>query len=729
MRMRADLTAVQQSYQGRDYWVVKDPLTLKYFRFEEEEFRLLKMLDGVTSPDQIKRRFDYDFAPQKITMQELYQFVGMLFRSSLLVSDSPNQGVELKKRGDKSAAAGWKSQLTNILSIRFRGFDPDRLLEAMNPYTAWFFTWPVFVLVMLLCGSALGLIFAQFDTFQAKLPTFHDFFEAKNWFWLAIVMALTKVFHEFGHGLACKKFGGQCHEAGLMLLVLTPCLYMNVSDSWLLKSKWQRAFIAAAGMYVELIIASIAVFIWWFSQPGIINQLALNVIFVASVGTLLFNANPLLRYDGYYILSDLLEIPNLRSKATSILQRFFSKTFLGIESAADPFLPRQHQWLFAIYSVAAAAYRWVITFSIFWFVYRVLEPYGFKIVGQMIAMMALYGLIGMPLVAAWKFFSIPGRWNAVKRTRLAMSMLLLTAIITGILMIPVSHHVYCSFTIQLEDAAIVYVDVPGTLTEIHAFPNQPIQSGQKIAVLANPELDRQITQLQTKVAMADTKFKLVSHAASSDGNRGEGARIAESEAALKTATRTFDQRRQDISKLTITAPFDGFLFAPPKRDDKTPEGVLGLWSGIPLDARNVGAWMDKKTVLAKVVPDMTKFKAILAVDQTNIEFIRPEQRIELQLRQHPMKLYETTIAQFAPIKMKETPKTLSSKNGGDIISIVNDEGQQVPASTTYMLSVPIAIDDAIVIDGGTGVAKIYAGKQTVGRRIWRLLCHTFQFEL
>lgn len=727
--MRADLSAVQQSYQGRDYWVVKDPLTLKYFRFEEEEFRLLEMLDGETSPDQIKRRFDYDFAPQKITMQELYQFVGMLFRSSLLVSDSPNQGIELKKRSDKAQAAGWKQKLTNILSIRFRGFDPDRMLTAMNPYTAWFFTWPVFIVMLMLGIGAVSLIFAQFDTFEAKLPTFQEFFEAKNWFWLALVMALTKVAHEFGHGLACKRFGGQCHEAGVMLLVLTPCLYMNVSDSWLLKSKWQRAFIAAAGMYVELIIASIAVFIWWFSQPGMINQLALNVVFVSSVSTLLFNANPLLRYDGYYILSDLLEIPNLRSKATSILHRFFGKHLLGMQASPDPFLPRRHQWLFALYSVAAALYRWVITFSIFWFVYRVLEPYGFKVVGQMIAMMALYGLIGIPIVSAWKFFSVPGRWGAVKQSRLAVSSFALALIVGAILMIPIPHHVYCSFKIQIQDATNIYVDVPGTLEYVNVSPNQRVTKGQTLAVLRSAELERQVTQLKTKVDMAHTKFKLVKHAASSDPTRGEGARFAESQAAWKTASRTFAQRQLDVAKLTITAPFDGYLLAPPRKEEKNLEGVLKFWEGIPLDKQNEGAWLDKKTVVAKIVPDLTKFQVILAVDQTEIEFVRPSQRVELQLRQHPLKLYQAEIGDFVPVKMKQTPRVLSSKNGGDIITTVNDEGQQVPASTTYMLTVPIEIEDEYVIDGGTGVAKIYAGKQTVGKRIWRLLCHTFRFEL
>ena len=190
-------------------------------------------------------------------------------------------------------------------------------------------------------------------------------------------------------------------------------------------------------MYVELVLASIAVFVWWFSSPGIVNQLALNLIFVSSVSTILFNANPLLRYDGYYILSDLLEIPNLRSKATSILQRTFGELVLGIEAKDDPFLPAKRQWLFGLYSIAAASYRWLITFSIFWFVYQVLEPYGFKIIGQMIAMSAIYGLVGIPLVKLYKFFSIPGRFGTVKPVRATISAVVFALLLAAILLIPI----------------------------------------------------------------------------------------------------------------------------------------------------------------------------------------------------------------------------------------------------------------------------------------------------
>mgnify|MGYP000497118404 CR=1 FL=1 len=116
--------------------------------------------------------------------------------------------------------------------------------------------------------SALGLVIVEWDVFRSRLPAFHEFFGPGNWLLLGLVLAVTKVLHEFGHGLSCKHYGGECHEMGFMLLVLTPCLYCNVSDSWMLPSKWRRAAIGAAGMYVEIVLASIATFVWWFSAPG-----------------------------------------------------------------------------------------------------------------------------------------------------------------------------------------------------------------------------------------------------------------------------------------------------------------------------------------------------------------------------------------------------------------------------------------------------------------------------
>ena len=728
LRMRPDITAVRQSYQGRDYFVLKDPISLKYYRFEEEEYALLKMLDGNRSPAQIKRQWDYEFAPQKITLQELLQFVGMLYRSNLLLSDAQNQGVELKKRGQKNEWNQFKGSLTNVLAIRFKGFDPDRILGFLNPFTGWFFTWPAFLIFLLLGISAGALLFTNFETFQNKLPTFQHFFAARNWIWLALVMALTKVIHEFGHGLACKRLGGECTEMGVMLLVFTPCLYCNVSDAWMLPNKWKRAFIAAAGMYVELVLASLATFIWWFSEPGLINQLALNVIFVSSVSTILFNANPLLRYDGYYILSDILEIPNLRQKATTVLQRTMGSWFLGMEQQQDPFLPTKRKWLFVTYSLAAAAYRWFITLSIFWFVYQLLEPYGLKVIGQCIAITAIYGLVGMPLVRLYKYFSIPGRFAKVKPLRFTFSLALLGALTTGILLIPIKHHVYCPFHIEPTNVANVYVDVPGTLEDILVEPNHSVTQGQPIIQLNSNELVETLTVMQGEFHLANTHLQTVRASGVADGNAAK--QESNAIATVQASYSRLKQREQDLPKLTIRSPISGTLLAPKRISSKSENGsALDSWHGTPLERRNLGAYLDQKTLVAQIVPDLTKLTAVLAIDQGDIEFVRPNQTVELLIRQFPLETRLSQTQEISPSRMHRVPKSLSSRFGGDIVTTNDAEGNDVPQSSTFQVSVPLEQQSNMILAGGTGVAKIHTGSQTIGFRLWRLICRTFQFEL
>ena len=728
--MRADLIVKRQCYEGRDCWVVKDPIAMKYFRFEEEEYRLLTMIDGRVSPEQIKRKFEHDFSPQKLELRELFQLVGMLYRNSLLVSDAPEQGASLRRRAvETEKSKRWQS-LTNVLAIRFKGFDPDELLTALNPYTAWFFSWPAFIGVLMLGIGALSLIVTNFESFQNKLPSFDNFFAAGNWFLLAIVLGVTKVVHEFGHGLACKRFGGRCHEMGLMFLVLTPCLYANVSDSWLLKSKWQRAFIAAAGMYVELVIASIAVFVWWFSTPGLVHHMALNIIVVCSVSTLLFNANPLLRYDGYYILADVLEIPNLRQKSTSMLNRVCGSLFLGIEAAEDPFAPSRRKWLFVTYSMLAVAYRWLITFSIFWFVYRVLEPYGLKVLGQMLAMMAIYGLVGMPLVKLYKYFSIPGRTSMVKPVRLVSTLVAASVVLGMIMLIPIPRYVYGCFYIQPQDVETVYVEEPGSLAAIYIQPNQFVEKGTPLVQLESPDLSQQLVGLESEVRNAQVELQIAEHA---EMNRTVGQMTpVEAEAAVETAIANYEKKLADHNRLRVDSPRPGFFLAAHRKPKPNSDsGLLDGWHGSPLELRNVGCSMDRQTIVGQVVPDMRKLNAVLAIDQSEIEFIRSDQAVKLVSWQDQTRVLESRTEQISPVKMKVVPRSLSSRYGGGLVTKQNSDGEDEPLSTTYMVNVSVELgeDDAVVYPGSTGIAKIRTGSQTVGARVWRLVCQTFQFEL
>ena len=731
LRLRADITFQRQQYQGRDYWLAKDPIALKYFRFEEEEYQLLHLMDGSQTPEQIKLRFDYEFAPQKMTMQELYQFIGILYRNCLLVSDMPGQGVELRHRGQEKSMQELRGTFSNVLAVRFKGFDPDRLLTAMIDWTWWMFSWPFFFCVLLLWFSATALIFTQFEYFTQKLPAFHEFFAAKNWIWLALVMGITKVIHEFGHGLACKRFGGQCHEMGVMFLVLTPCLYCNVSDSWTLPSKWKRAMIAAAGMYVELILAAIATFVWWFSNPGIVNQLALNVVFVSSVSTILFNGNPLLRYDGYYILADLLEIPNLRQKSSSTMQQMAAQWMLGIESRPDPFLPTRKKWLFALYSVAAVVYRWFITLSIFWFLYSLLEPYGAKVIGQAIALLAIWGLIGMPFLQAYRFFSVPGRFGTVKRHRVVISAVVLAAAIFGILLIPIPHYVRCPFIVQAQDAENVYVEMPGAMQQVHISHGAYVQPGQELMTLKNDQLHEQIAKLQGRIKQKEINFNTQGNAAQTVANRsGSVSELEIARVELATAHADLQQRSEDLKKLKVVANQAGYLIPPTKtpRED-ADSGGLGQWHGYPLERRNLGCFLTSSTVVARIVPDPENLEAVLTVDQSDIEYVQSGQDVDLFPYAVPWKTVPAETQSIASTKMKSVPKSLSSQFGGDLVTTKDDDGVNVPHSATFQISVPFKNDDGLIVDGCTGKAKIRAGSQTIGQRIWRLAQKTFRFDL
>ncbi len=729
VRKRADLLVNIQLWQGREYYVVKDPLALRFFRFEAEEYALLQMLDGRRSVDDIRVEFASRFAPQKISNGELIQFVGSLHRGCLLVSNAVGQATTLLERADVDKRRQRRAALTNVLAIRFRGFDPDRLLVILDACIGWLFSLPAVMASLLMMMFALGQVFTNFELFQQKLPSFESFFAGKNWIWLGIVLAGTKLWHELGHGVCCKRMGSQCHSMGIMFLVLMPCLYCDVSDSWTLVSKWRRAAIAAAGMYFEFILASVCVFVWWFSEPGMINMLALNVVVVSSISTIMFNANPLMRYDGYYILCDMVEVPNLRQKAASVLSRAASFWCLGIKAGTDPFMPVRHRALFGLYSVAAVAYRWLITLSIFWFLYRLLEPYGLKLVGQGIALMALYGLLVQPLIQFSRFLKTPGRMQAVKPARAGLTGIAIAVMLIAILAIPVPHYVNCSFLVQPEQASTVYVEVPGSLRSIGVQPGQSVIAGQPLVLLGNVDLINGIVALESQQVIAETRHRVKLKQASFN-QQAEGE-IEMTLASLNATTIQLEQQRYDIQKLTVRAPCDGRVvsasYIAPQHDEQT--GRLAGWHGHPLEIRNRGAWLESGAVVCSIAPNDAVVEATLAIDQSDIEFISTGNTVELWLRQSPGELLKSEIDVISIVEMKFVPRGLSSRFGGDLQTTSDEEGRDVPSSTTYQVRVPLSNIDAIVANGATGKARIRTGNQTAGQRIWRAICNTFRFDL
>ena len=731
IRVRPDLKARRQRYQGRVYWVVKDPVGLQYFRFEEEEFAILQMLDGESSLEEIAERFEAEFPPQTIRAEELQNFIGMLHRSGLVLADSMGQGVQLKKRGDERRRKELLASVSNILSIRFKGFDPENLLNAMYPWVRWFFSPFATFLCCFLALSALTLVAVQFDVFQSKLPSFQSFFDAQNWLLIAAVLGTTKVIHEFGHGMSCKHFGGECHEMGIMFLVLTPCLYCNVSDSWMLPNRWHRAAIGAAGIYVEVVIASISTFIWWFSEPGMLNYVCLNIMFVSSVSTILFNANPLLRYDGYYILSDLMEVPNLRQKASTILNRKLGKWCLGLEEPDDPFLPKRNQALFALYTVASFFYRWFVLLSILYFLNKIFEPYGLKVVGQMIALMSLYGLIVMPLVKVYKFFRVPGRLGKVKKVRMYTSLLLLAGLISCAFLIPFPSSVMCEFELLPRGAESVYVEVEGTLEEVLVQPGDEVQADQVLARLSNVDLEIEIEALRGEQKTNLEEFQTLKNLRFLDDDAV--FQMEEVKARLTSIQDQLEQKLRDAERLDIKSPVAGTVIPPPMKQENPTEAQLGLasWSGSPFQEKNLGATMmaDGNQNLFCQVGDPNSWDATLVIGQRDLDLVVEGQEVRLMFEESAYHVFVSKIQYVAKDKLEALSPRLASTSGGPIPAQADRDGTVKPLTTSYQAVVQLDNPKGLFRNGLIGKARITTAPRTLASRLIRYIGRTFNLDL
>ncbi len=481
-------------------------------------------------------------------------------------------------------------------------------------------------------------------------------------------------------------------------------------------------------MYVEICIASAATFVWWFSQPGLLNNIALSTMFVCSVSTVVFNGNPLLRYDGYYILSDVLEIPNLRQKATTILYRKLGKLCMGLEEPDDPFLPKSNQFWFMLYSVAAAVYSWVVMFSILFFLFKVFQPYRLQIIGQIIGAASIASLIGRPLWSLGKFFYIPGRIDEVKKPRFYASLAIVAVVLLLIAFLPLPYHVYCSLEVEPRDAQQVYVMVPGELESVPVKRGKSVKAGDTLATLKNLDLQLEIAQLETQLDFWRAKRTFIEHQERYDDPKAaeELPGIADT---IKGLGEQLDAKRLDEKRLTLVANRDGIVIPPmPVPPRPSADGKLPTWSGTPLEKKNIGAMLPATTWFCQI-GDPDKFDAMLIIDQADMELVRVGQKVKIKLDELPGDTFETTITAISDRPMENVPSQLSNKRGGSVETKSDASGQERAVSISYLAKAPLDDMEGVLVTSLKGEAKIGADYHSLGWRLYRFLQHTFHFKL
>ncbi len=727
MRRRSDLVVSESIYQGERSWIVKDPVGMKYFRLLEPEFEIFEILSQPVSYREIKVRLDQRFPAYEFKLDDVAGLVNALHQNGLLMSQTVGQAQPLRTIRNKELKQKAIGLLMSVMSMRFPGVDPDRFLNWLYPKIRWLFSPWVTACCFVLVLSALLLVLQNLREFYDRLPEFEQFFNLKNVAFLGVILIVTKTIHEFGHGLRCKHFGGECHEIGFMMLVLMPAMYCNTSDSWILPNKWHRIAIGAAGMYVEVVLASICTFVWWYTHPCAIHYLSLNVIFLCGISTLLFNANPLLRYDGYYMLSDYLEIPNLGQKSKTALTSQL-RVSVGMKPIESRLQPTRHQFVFALYSVASFVYRWFVMLMIFWFLTKFFEPYGLSVLGHMMIGASLIGMVVIPLFKVVKFFMYPGRLREVKRPHVIRTVSVLAVVFAVLFFVPFPHSIRCAFVIQPIDAQQLYVSGPGILTQVNFAPGDRVSKGDLIAFLENSDVAITLEGLRGQLAgfEADLAAYRLNVTKLADGPR----MISETRLSILDVKKRIRLVSEQQATLKLVAQRSGIIIEPPAESHRPGSEGLRLvkWAGSPLEAENRSAFLERGTLFC-LIGEPSDMKATLVIDESVAKFATADQRVVLMFDEHPGKRLHGVIESVSREPLQYVPRELDLQNGGSIATKPAPGGQSVPMITSYEATVQF--DDQsqqALLTGFRGQAKVRVGSLPLGQRVIRYLKSIINFR-
>jgi putative peptide zinc metalloprotease protein len=714
LRARGDLQFVEVAFAGDATYVVKDPVAGESFHLSAAEHALLAALRQPASLRALQRILESQFAPRRVSIPQLQQFVNRLYDQGLVVSDHPGQGTELLTRGRNLARRERRAGWLQILSVRLGGFDAGPFIDRLNAGFRWLCSRPAMVLAALLIGYAGLLAVSHAGELAARLPAASELARPRFWpMWLAAIVCV-KVLHELGHAMACRHFGARPQEMGVLLLAGAPSLYCDVTDAWRLPSKWQRMAVSSAGMFVELIIAACAVLVWRFAEPGIVSTVALSLIVVCSVGTLLVNANPLLRYDGYYLLSDWLEVPNLAERGRGLLSGAWRSWLLGERREDDPLIGSHKRRALWAYAILSKIYMALVLAGLFVLFLKLARQHHLENAVYTVAVVTVIGMMVQPAAAAMKLAANPSVRSRFRWLRLTFAMLVLAAIGVGVALIPITRRVKAPLVVVPAQSHPVFAVAAGEL-EFAAPIGSEVKAGDVIARLHNPELQLalaaqegtvrerrvRLNQLRTLQSVSPTAARTLPTAA---------AELADAEAQLT-------EHKSMVDALTVRTTAAGRILAAPEQvAQQRADGMLRPWSGSPLDERNRGAWIEPGTPLA-IIATGEKQLAWAGVEQADVPAVEVGQPVRLVADQQPMEILTGRVREVA---------RRARSNDGDAAQGSRRESDSLDDAWYHVVQIELDAANAPLLPGARGVAKIATYESTVGELVLNEVRRTFQ---
>jgi putative peptide zinc metalloprotease protein len=641
--LRSDITALHRILRGKPWVLLFDPASQRFHRITPTLWRVLEQFDGQRTLEQIWQhactQTNHGGATDKheaLSQTELVNLLSSLHGNDLLQTQAVPDALEMQQRHKRQRRARLKQSILNPMSMKLPLFYPDAWFERQARLSKLLFSLPVLFFWLVLVLPALVLAWQHWEGLTNNLS--NRVLSASNLVLLWFIYPLVKAVHEWAHGAAIKAWGGHVREIGVMLVVFTPVPYVDASAAYRFPSKWARATVSAAGIMAELALGAIALYVWLLAEPGLVSAVAFNTVLIAGVSTLLVNGNPLMRFDAYFILCDLAELPNLAQRANQYLVYLVDRYLYAVTDAKPPFESKGERKILLLYGLVAPLYRLTVTIGLIWFVAT-----EYMLAGAIMALITIWSALLQPLWRGWQHLSelAKRREWVMRRTWLGLAALVI--VLGGI---PLPFHSVHQAVVWLPDQAIVRAGVSGQVVATQAGRGQQLHRGKPILTLDNPSLAAELAITTAAVSQIEVQLR--------KAQAENSARVASLKAELLSRNVRMKEIERQASALQIDAELDGQWM---------PVATTEL----------TGRYLKRGDIVGYVVPGPSRMVRV-AVTQDDMALIRNHLKtIEVRLENSPQTVFLATMQRQVPGAESELVSAALGTSGGGEIAVAPDQ--------------------------------------------------------
>jgi len=690
--LRSHARIHRHHYRGNLWYVLQDRNSGRFHRFSPAAYLVISLMNGERTTQEIWDLACVRLGDDVLTQDEMIGLLAQLHRANVLRGDTPTNTAELAERGARDKTRKRLMGLINPLAVRIPLIDPDRFLATMLPFVRPLFSWAGLTLILAILGYAAALAIGHWSELTSNLSD--RVLATESLLLLLIAYPLIKAVHELGHGFAVKYWGGEIHEMGIMFLVFMPVPYVDASSAAAFHEKRRRALVGAAGILVELLLASLAMFVWINAEEGLLRAFAFNVMLIGGVSTLLFNGNPLLKFDGYYVFSDLIEMPNLAPRANRYLGYLIQRYFFGVGSVPSPAADwRESSWL-AGYSIASFCYRLTIMVVIVTFVAN-----RFFAFGILIASWSVFLMIGLPLFKQIRYLLTSPALARVRSRAYGVTAAIIMGLAGVLLLVPLPYTTVAEGVVWTPDESTIYARSEGTVAEVLAVPNERVEAGTELVRLEDPLLDSRVAVIESQVR--ELELRRNSRDVSDPGE----AKIINQR--LKHALADLELSMQRQRDLLVRSSVDGRF-------------VVSRAEDLP------GKFLRQGEVIGYVArPEEPVIRVVVEEDSADLVRQRVT-KVEVRFVARMDEVFDAEILREVPTFSNALPSlALSTVGGGEIVlDPSNSEAPQALANLMHVELVPL-IEQPVENLGARVYVRFSHGSEPLAFRMYRAVRQVF----